>query len=354
MISLLRRNVRYKEMGDSGRRLVPWVFMLEALIVAADSWAGGNMSMRLPLDLAVTLIPLMGLISSVWKGKVIERLAFAGLLLQVLLALYYCMVAVGILEALTVNATRALLITVSQTYPLMYFLSLCSRIRDLKAVMKSGTVWTSLCLAVESIYVVSAMFNVCFAVYSGMFASSCWMSLPAAVFLGLETFAIGIRLTSDSLFVLMHRHERRIVESLKVSHVEVSNDGTKDDSQYMDIYERVVAYFEKERPYLNSELTINDVVKVVFTNKLYISRAISQYTGRNFRQFVNYYRVTHSVSVFRDNPEMKVVELASACGFNSVVSFNMAFRLYMNENPSEWCRKERSRLIKGKNKLWNR
>ena len=100
--------------------------------------------------------------------------------------------------------------------------------------------------------------------------------------------------------------------------------------------------------YLNSSLTINDVVKVVFTNKLYISRAISQFTGRNFCQFVNYYRVTYSVRTFRDNPALKVAELALMSGFNSVVSFSMAFRLYMGESPSDWCRKERSRLIRRK------
>ena len=141
---------------------------------------------------------------------------------------------------------------------------------------------------------------------------------------------------------------------MKISYVEFSNDGSKDDEQYKDIYERVVAYFEESKPFLNGDLTINDVVKVVFTNKLYISRAISQYTGRNFCQFVNYYRVTYSVQLFRNNPDLKIVELANASGFNSVVSFNMAFRLYMNENPSDWCRKERLQAIRNKNKLWNR
>ena len=115
---------------------------------------------------------------------------------------------------------------------------------------------------------------------------------------------------------------------------------------YKNLYERVLEYFVEEKPYLNPNLTINDIVEVVFSNKLYISKAISQYTGRNFCQFVNYYRVIHAVELYRNNTNLKVLELASRSGFNSVVSFGMAFRLYMGEKPGDWCRKEKYRLDK--------
>ena len=70
---------------------------------------------------------------------------------------------------------------------------------------------------------------------------------------------------------------------------------------------RVIDYFDTSRPYLNHELTINDIVNVLFTNKLYISKAISAYTGRNFCQFVNYYRVTYAVELFRKDTSCKRV-----------------------------------------------
>ena len=125
------------------------------------------------------------------------------------------------------------------------------------------------------------------------------------------------------------------------------------DDPYREIYDRITAYFDKSMPYLNSGLTIADIGRGVFSNKLYISKAISQYTGRNFCQFVNYHRVAYSVNLFRKNPDLNVTELANASGFNNVASFSTAFKLFMNENPSDWCRRERVLLIKGKNKLWN-
>ena len=166
--------------------------------------------------------------------------------------------------------------------------------------------------------------------------------------LWLTVMALAFRIANDSAMIFSHRMERRILESLKVAAVEVPNDVTKADTAYQEIYDRIVAYFETEKPYLRSDLIIDDLVKVVFSNKLYISRAISQITGRNFCQFVNYYRVIHSMECFRNNPDHKIHELASMSGFNSIVSYNMAFRLFMGENPSDWCRKEKSRIIKKK------
>ena len=118
--------------------------------------------------------------------------------------------------------------------------------------------------------------------------------------------------------------------------------------KYKELYERIEHYFHTSRPYLNGNLTINDVVKVVYSNKVYISQAICHYTGRNFRQYVNYHRVMYSVELFRNNLELNVASLAEKSGFNNMVSYTMAFRLFMNETPSEWCRKERAKILKPK------
>ena len=165
----------------------------------------------------------------------------------------------------------------------------------------------------------------------------------------LEMVAIGLKILYDSAFVVMHDHERLIVESMKISRVDSGVGGEmRGEDQYEELYERILFYFEASKPYLDGDLTINDVVRVVYSNKVYISKAICHYTGRNFRQFVNYYRVMHSMDLFRNNLEFKVTELAAKSGFNNLVSYTMAFRLFMNETPSEWCRKERAKILKPK------
>ena len=232
----------------------------------------------------------------------------------------------------------------------IFVAGICRRLKNVKMILKTGTIWVNVALAVDSVYLVLFLsMSLCYVCLSVMCPSDMrGLLLIFPVLSGLLTAALGVRVADDVMFVFWRNQERRIVESMKVTKVETAVDPAGIDDVYQDIYERIVAYFEAEKPYLDSELTINDLGKVLYSNKLYISRAISQFTGRNFCQFVNYYRITHSMEMFRNNHELKIHELASGSGFNSDVSYNMAFRLFMGETPGEWCRKERSRKIKMK------
>ena len=164
----------------------------------------------------------------------------------------------------------------------------------------------------------------------------------------LTLISLFYRISTDSLFCIMRKHETIILESLNDLSGGLSKVKTSQDEMFQELYVRILEYFEKEMPFLSGNFMLEDLVKVVFANKLYISQAIGRYSGYNFCQFVNYYRVKHSLDVFRQNPDLKVGELASQCGFNSPGSYTSAFKLHMNENPSDWIRQERSRLIKSR------
>ena len=105
--------------------------------------------------------------------------------------------------------------------------------------------------------------------------------------------------------------------------------------------EAVYKLFEEEKPYLDENITVGQIAKKLYTNKAYLSRAINDYTGKNFCQFVNYHRIMYSMEIFKENPGYRVSELAEASGFHTIVSFNMAFRLVTNESPGEWCKRTR-------------
>lgn len=223
---------------------------------------------------------------------------------------------------------------------LMLVYGFMSYLRDVKTVMKTGTVWSIVCIIADVVYVIVILA-----------VSSAWMSglyLVSAFILGGAVVGMSVRIVTDSVFIIWRKQERIIVESMKVTSVTTAVDESRIDNVYKDLYERIMTYFEAEKPYLDGRLTITDIVRNLYSNKLYISKAISLYTGRNFCQFVNYYRVMHSIECFRNNPDLKIHELATMSGFNTIVSYNMAFRLFMGENPSDWCRMEKSRLIKRK------
>ena len=92
----------------------------------------------------------------------------------------------------------------------------------------------------------------------------------------------------------------------------------------------------EKKPYLVTSFNEGDLASALFTNKVYLSRTINHYSGRNFRQYVNYYRVMYATELMKKDRHLKVTELALKCGFNSVVTFNAAFKLNMNMTPSAY------------------
>ena len=339
----LVRNAKYRELSERRQRIMSIVLYGNAGLLLLDLAVGGpGMETRFLVDVMLAVIAVSTLASSLWTTSKARPVVWGIIVLQTLLSMYYmlCLFSLSVLS--DIMFFRYAVIALTLIYAALFLCGIWMRLREVRLVMHSGTVWIALTLAVDAFYVVVVITELMVAVHAD----------PADPFvLGLMTILVagaligyGIRIACDTVFVLMLRHERRIVESMKISPVEVAGIGQREDDIYKDIYDRVLEYFEKDKPFLNGNLTINDIVGVVFTNKLYISRAISQYTGRNFCQFVNYHRIMYSVACFRENSELKVAELWPMSGFNSIVSYNMAFRLFMGENPSDWCRKEKVRL----------
>lgn len=336
--------------GEKRNIVPPSVFLLISLVLLCDISLGGNYILRMTADMALAVIPMLTFTSSMWKLEHSRVIIKVCLIAAALYVLYYVLCLCGVLPLMTDKVAVSLLfINVVAAYA-VHILSLWLRIYEIKELMKAGTVWSYLCQSVDSIYMMSMLS----AVMSFLFCCCLTGSsegvhvIVLLVLLWMEMMALGLRVAFDSEFVIMQKHERVIVESMRISQVEVTAAGAKTDAVYRDIYERVLLHFEMQKPFLDNNLTINDVVSVVYSNKVYISKAISHYTGRNFRQFVNYYRVMYSMELFRRQPDMRVAELAGLSGFNSLVSYASAFRLFMNETPSEWCRKERTKIIKMK------
>lgn len=342
LLDLIFKKRIHEDYGDDRKKILPWILALSGMTVAAGMVASSKETVwtEAVVDLMPYVVGLWLMTSSLWENyrmkKVMIYIMAAGMLWISwrLVSLSDFFSEMGDWPSDVFMAMNVVFLVSMLFYGFVY------RLRDLRSVMKVGTSWAIVCLIADMVYVIAVLLVAALWLLDIRF-----MSLLSAA--GVYA-ALCFRIMTDSVFVFWRRQETLIVESMKVTSVTTAVDESRIDDIYKDLYERVLAYFEAEKPYLDGELTINDLVKRLYSNKLYISRAISQFTGRNFCQFVNYYRVIHSIECFRNNPDHKIHELASMSGFNSIVSYNMAFRLFMGENPSEWCRKEKSRMIKKK------
>lgn len=334
----------YGEKGKLASRILVSAF----LVLIADVFADSPSSLYIILGMMLPLNCMCLLTSSIWKIERVRLPVHLMIFLECFLGVYRLLCLTGLFQMPSAMIMMILIACLMESMILQFVVGIALNIHSVKRVMKSGTIWANISISVDAVYVLSITMDLsAYFVFSAVCPSEYVLhSKIVPLISGLALLAYAMRILNDSLFVIWHKQERRIIESMKVTNVESAVDASRIDDVYKDLYERIISHFETERPYLDSKLTINDVVRSLYTNKLYISRSISQFTGRNFCQFVNYYRVMYSLECFRENPALKIHELASMSGFNSIVSYNMAFRLFMGENPSEWSRKEKSRQAK--------
>lgn len=100
----------------------------------------------------------------------------------------------------------------------------------------------------------------------------------------------------------------------------------------------LLAYMENERPYLDPDLSLNDLARRLKTNTSVLSPVINAGTGKNFNDFVNQYRVDAFKRQALDpaNGHLSLLGIALDCGFNSKATFNRAFKKLSGQSPREF------------------
>ena len=147
------------------------------------------------------------------------------------------------------------------------------------------------------------------------------------------------------LYIRLRRREADIQAVLERPRQPDGMSGNKDDAAIDQfLYDRCCRYMTERQPFLVESFSLGDLAAALFTNKSYLSRTINRYSGKNFRQYLNYYRVMYAMELFRRNRSLKVNQLAELSGFRSATSFLNAFKALMKEPPSEWCARVRRKL----------
>jgi AraC-like DNA-binding protein len=105
--------------------------------------------------------------------------------------------------------------------------------------------------------------------------------------------------------------------------------------------ERLLGCMERERPYLDSELTLPQLAEKLRTSTHHLSQLINEGLGVNFADFINQYRIEAVKSKLRDPAvgHLKIEEIAYQTGFNSKSTFQAAFKKFAGVTPSEYRKK---------------
>ncbi len=111
---------------------------------------------------------------------------------------------------------------------------------------------------------------------------------------------------------------------------------TEESSQ--DHLQRVRRYLEDSCSYRQPDLTLALLAKNLSITPHMLSQVINEQTSQNFNDFINEYRVKDACADLVDNSKknLTIASIAYDCGFNSISSFNTAFRKFTGETPSKF------------------
>lgn len=97
---------------------------------------------------------------------------------------------------------------------------------------------------------------------------------------------------------------------------------------------------ESKELYLNPILSLSELAKEINLPKRYVSYLINSYHQKNFKEYINQYRINTFLKKANDGELKKktLLALALESGFNSKSSFNQVFKNHTGKTPSQYLK----------------
>lgn len=125
-------------------------------------------------------------------------------------------------------------------------------------------------------------------------------------------------------------------------YTESAKNNHNENTQIKDIYQKLLIILEEEKPYLNPELKLLDLARLLHIHPNLLSKVINEASGKNFYELINEKRVEEFVGKIKNGDHQKytIITLAYDSGFNSKASFNRNFKRITGMSPTEFLLKK--------------
>lgn len=117
------------------------------------------------------------------------------------------------------------------------------------------------------------------------------------------------------------------------------------DNQNSLLFDQILKCTIDEKLYLESDISLSRISKIVGKSTQNTSEVINQYAKQNFNDLINYHRIQDAKRMLLDDitKQYTISSIAFDIGFNSLSSFNAAFKKFEGTTPSAY-RKSKSQI----------
>jgi AraC-like DNA-binding protein len=104
-----------------------------------------------------------------------------------------------------------------------------------------------------------------------------------------------------------------------------------------EIINRLQQLMERENSYIDPEITLPKVAEKINVKPYKLSQVINQKMNMSFNEYINSYRINAIKEALKSSDQdIKIASFAVDYGFNSISSFNTAFKKFTNLTPSQY------------------
>ena len=110
------------------------------------------------------------------------------------------------------------------------------------------------------------------------------------------------------------------------------------EEQQKEIYERAIYLIESEGSFTNPDISLKSLSSSLKVSTQTLSMVINSRSGKNFHSLINSYRIQQAINLFgnKNFEHMTLAAIAFEVGFNSISSFNTAFKKETGKTPQEY------------------
>ncbi len=111
-----------------------------------------------------------------------------------------------------------------------------------------------------------------------------------------------------------------------------------DSSDSVRLMKKLKLMMEEEKPYLDPTLNLSQLSSKLGVSTKVLSQAINQVTTLNYSQYIAQYRVEEvkRLMIMAPYTKMTIAAIAYDCGFNSISTFNTAFKTFVGVTATEY------------------
>jgi len=132
-------------------------------------------------------------------------------------------------------------------------------------------------------------------------------------------------------------------ELAKTNDFKILNAGTYYLQTQKEDNDRINLIFNHVKDNFKNQISLEQVAGLATMTVPSFCRYFKKITNKTFTQFVNEYRITHSLKLLAEQP-MSITEICFESGFNNFSYFNKTFKEHTQKSPSQY-RKEFSNIM---------